>query len=133
MRADRQVRGPCFALATERGDLDTGVLDDASVPQDQARVRHLGERALARIVQPWLLVDGLLGADMLGFHTNGDASRFLESAQSTLDVAVMYISETSVRTEILKVGRAFNPEVGFLRRTDFTRSPCPGMMNVRPT
>ena len=30
------------------------------------------------------LLDGVLGADMLGFHTSGDASRFLESVQSTL-------------------------------------------------
>ena len=33
---------------------------------------------------------------------------------------------------ILKVGRAFNPEVGFLRRTDFTRSFASGRFSPRP-
>jgi hypothetical protein len=37
-----------------------------------------------------------------------------------------------VRAEILKVGRAFNPEVGFLRRTDFTRSFASGRFSPRP-
>lgn len=34
--------------------------------------------------------------------------------------------------EVLKVGRAFNPEVGFLRRTDFTRSYTQGRFSPRP-
>jgi hypothetical protein len=38
-----------------------------------------------------------------------------------------------IRTEILKVGRAFNPEVGFLRRTDFTRSFVSGRFSPRPS
>ncbi|TPW09555.1 MAG: hypothetical protein FD127_4106, partial [Acidimicrobiaceae bacterium] len=33
---------------------------------------------------------------------------------------------------ILKVGKAFNPEVGFLRRTDFTRSFASGRFSPRP-
>jgi Domain of unknown function (DUF5916) len=37
-----------------------------------------------------------------------------------------------VRAEILKVGKAFNPEVGFLRRTDFTRSFASGRFSPRP-
>ena len=37
------------------------------------------------------------------------------------------------RAEVLKVGRAFNPEVGFLRRTDFTRSFASGRFSPRPT
>ena len=37
-----------------------------------------------------------------------------------------------VRADILKVGRAFNPEVGFLRRTDFTRSFVSGRFSPRP-
>jgi hypothetical protein len=37
-----------------------------------------------------------------------------------------------VRTELLKVGQAFNPEVGFLRRTDFTRSFASGRFSPRP-
>jgi hypothetical protein len=37
-----------------------------------------------------------------------------------------------VRAEILKVGKAFNPEVGFLRRTDFTRSLVSGRFSPRP-
>jgi hypothetical protein len=37
-----------------------------------------------------------------------------------------------VRAELLKVGNAFNPEVGFLRRTDFTRSFASGRFSPRP-
>jgi hypothetical protein len=37
-----------------------------------------------------------------------------------------------VRADVLKVGRAFNPEVGFLRRTDFTRSFASGRFSPRP-
>jgi len=37
-----------------------------------------------------------------------------------------------VRAEVLKIGRAFNPEVGFLRRTDFTRSFASGRFSPRP-
>ena len=37
-----------------------------------------------------------------------------------------------VQAEILKVGRAFNPEVGFLRRTDFTRSFASARFSPRP-
>ena len=37
-----------------------------------------------------------------------------------------------VQTEFLKVGRAFNPEVGFLRRTDFSRSFVSGRFSPRP-
>lgn len=35
-------------------------------------------------------------------------------------------------TSILKVGKDFNPEVGFLRRTDFTRSFASGRFSPRP-
>jgi len=34
--------------------------------------------------------------------------------------------------EVLKVGKAFNPEVGFLRRTDFTRSYSQARFSPRP-
>ena len=34
--------------------------------------------------------------------------------------------------EVLKVGQAFNPEVGFLRRTNFTRSYTQGRFSPRP-
>jgi hypothetical protein len=37
-----------------------------------------------------------------------------------------------VRAEILKVGKAFNPEVGFLRRSDFTRSFASTRFSPRP-
>ena len=37
------------------------------------------------------------------------------------------------QAEILKVGKAFNPEVGFLRRSDFTRSFVSGRFSPRPT
>ena len=37
-----------------------------------------------------------------------------------------------VRAEVLKVGRDFNPEVGFLRRTDFTRSFASARFSPRP-
>ena len=37
-----------------------------------------------------------------------------------------------IRTEVLKVGKAFNPEVGFLRRTDFTRSFASARFSPRP-
>lgn len=37
-----------------------------------------------------------------------------------------------VSTSILKVGNHFNPEVGFLRRTDFTRSFASGRFSPRP-
>ena len=37
-----------------------------------------------------------------------------------------------VSTSILKVGKDFNPEVGFLRRTDFTRSFASGRFSPRP-
>lgn len=37
-----------------------------------------------------------------------------------------------VRAEVLKVGQAFNPEVGFLRRTNFTRSFASGRFSPRP-
>ena len=37
-----------------------------------------------------------------------------------------------VRAEVLKVGKAFNPEVGFLRRTDFTRSFASARFSPRP-
>ena len=37
-----------------------------------------------------------------------------------------------VRAEYLKVGKAFNPEIGFLRRTDFTRSFASGRFSPRP-
>ena len=37
-----------------------------------------------------------------------------------------------IRAEVLKVGRAFNPEVGFLRRTDFTRSFASARFSPRP-
>ena len=38
-----------------------------------------------------------------------------------------------IQTEFLKVGKAFNPEVGFLRRTDFTRSFASARFSPRPT
>jgi hypothetical protein len=37
-----------------------------------------------------------------------------------------------VQAEVLKVGKAFNPEVGFLRRTDFTRSFASARFSPRP-
>jgi hypothetical protein len=37
-----------------------------------------------------------------------------------------------VRAELVKVGKAFNPEVGFLRRTDFTRSFGSARFSPRP-
>ena len=37
-----------------------------------------------------------------------------------------------IQAEVLKVGRAFNPEVGFLRRTDFTRSFASARFSPRP-
>jgi hypothetical protein len=37
-----------------------------------------------------------------------------------------------IRTELLKVGKAFNPEVGFLRRSDFTRSFASARFSPRP-
>jgi hypothetical protein len=37
-----------------------------------------------------------------------------------------------IRTELLKVGAAYNPEVGFLRRTDFTRSFASARFSPRP-
>jgi hypothetical protein len=37
-----------------------------------------------------------------------------------------------IRAEILKVGKDFNPEVGFLRRTDFTRSFASARFSPRP-
>jgi hypothetical protein len=37
-----------------------------------------------------------------------------------------------IRTEVLKVGRAYNPEVGFLRRSDFTRSFASARFSPRP-
>jgi hypothetical protein len=37
-----------------------------------------------------------------------------------------------LNAEVLKVGRAFNPEVGFLRRTDFTRSFGSARFSPRP-
>jgi trehalose 6-phosphate synthase/phosphatase len=40
--------------------------------------------SLRRLPHRAALLDGLLGADMLGFHTGDDASRFLESVQLTL-------------------------------------------------
>jgi trehalose 6-phosphate synthase/phosphatase len=40
--------------------------------------------SLQRLPHRAALLDGLLGADMLGFHTSDDASRFLESVQSAL-------------------------------------------------
>ena len=38
-----------------------------------------------------------------------------------------------ISAEVLKVGREFNPEVGFLRRTDFTRSYGSARFSPRPT
>lgn len=38
-----------------------------------------------------------------------------------------------IRAELLKVGGAFSPEVGFLRRTDFTRSFASARFSPRPT
>ncbi len=37
-----------------------------------------------------------------------------------------------LRAEVLKVGKDFNPEVGFLRRTDFTRSFAAARFSPRP-
>jgi hypothetical protein len=37
-----------------------------------------------------------------------------------------------IRTEVLKVGSAYNPEVGFLRRSDFTRSFGSARFSPRP-
>lgn len=37
-----------------------------------------------------------------------------------------------IQAEVLKVGKAFNPEVGFLRRTDFTRSFASARFSPRP-
>ena len=37
-----------------------------------------------------------------------------------------------IQAELLKVGKAYNPEVGFLRRTDFTRSYASGRFSPRP-
>ena len=37
-----------------------------------------------------------------------------------------------IQAEFLKVGKAFNPEVGFLRRTDFTRSFASARFSPRP-
>jgi trehalose 6-phosphate synthase/phosphatase len=43
-----------------------------------------GLESLQRLPNRAALLDGLLGADMLGFHTSDDATRFLEGVQSTL-------------------------------------------------
>lgn len=43
---------------------------------------------LQRLPHRAALLHGLLGADMLGFHTSGDASRFLECVESTLGRSV---------------------------------------------
>jgi hypothetical protein len=37
-----------------------------------------------------------------------------------------------IQAEVLKVGKAFNPEVGFLRRTNFTRSYASARFSPRP-
>jgi hypothetical protein len=37
-----------------------------------------------------------------------------------------------IRTEFLKVGKAFNPEIGFLRRADFAKSYASGRFSPRP-
>ena len=38
-----------------------------------------------------------------------------------------------IRAEVLKVGKDYNPEVGFLRRTDFTRSFASARFSPRPS
>ena len=52
-----------------------------------------------------------------------------ESFQGKLDWSP---DRFGVSTSVLKVGKAFNPEVGFLRRTDFTRSFVSGRFSPRP-
>ena len=82
------------------------------------------------------------GADVaLGFYQNISFSSYYAQTRTT---GVTGDNESyqgkfdwqpdryGVSTEYLKVGKAFNPEVGFLRRTDFTRSFASGRFSPRP-
>ena len=52
-----------------------------------------------------------------------------ESYQGKLDWSP---DRYGLNAEVLKVGKAFNPEVGFLRRSDFTRSYGSARFSPRP-
>lgn len=76
-----------------------------------------------------------------GFYQNVSISSYYARTQ-TSNVSgdnESYIGRASwepdrygVSVEHLKVGKAFNPEVGFLRRSDFTRSFASGRFSPRP-
>ena len=67
-----------------------------------------------------------------GYYARTDTSNLSGDNESFQGKFEWVPDRYGVRADVLKVGRAFNPEVGFLRRTDFTRSFVSGRFSPRP-
>jgi hypothetical protein len=67
-----------------------------------------------------------------GYYARTETSNLAGDNESYLAKASWDPDRYGLSAERLKVGRAFNPEVGFLRRTDFTRSFASARFSPRP-
>ena len=68
-----------------------------------------------------------------GYYARTETSNLAGNNVSYLGKASWEPDRYGVSAEHLRVGKAFNPEVGFLRRTDFTRSFASARFSPRPT
>ena len=67
-----------------------------------------------------------------GYYARTETTNLAGDNESYLAKASWDPDRYGLSAERLKVGRAFNPEVGFLRRTDFTRSFASARFSPRP-
>ncbi|MBY0494970.1 MAG: carbohydrate binding family 9 domain-containing protein [Cyanobacteria bacterium] len=67
-----------------------------------------------------------------GYYARTETTNLAGDNQSYLGKFDWSPDRYGVSAEVLKVGREFNPEVGFLRRTDFTRSYGSARFSPRP-
>ena len=67
-----------------------------------------------------------------GYYARTETTNLTGDAESYQGKFDWVPDRYGIQAEVLKVGKAFNPEVGFLRRTDFTRSFASGRFSPRP-
>ena len=68
-----------------------------------------------------------------GYYSRSETTNLAGDNESYQGKAEWVPDRYGLRAEVLKVGKAFNPEVGFLRRTDFTRSFASARFSPRPS
>jgi hypothetical protein len=68
-----------------------------------------------------------------GYYARTETTNLSGDNESYIGKASWSPDRYGLSAEHLKVGKAFNPEVGFLRRTDFTRSFAQARFSPRPT